>query len=145
MFCVNVFFQSNGRMWFQKSGHLRVQVLAFDTKVGVDDVQAHQQAHNHCSLLLQHQCWILIEITVGEETLGYNKHTVSIMKVCSQNTTCIFYKTSRMYLLPYTSAHQPFQAQDHFLIPNVSWDLPPWYLPKNTLRRVIFIIFCNFC
>ena len=37
--------------------------------------------------------------------------------------------------------HQPFQAQDHFLIPNVSWDLSTWYLPKTH----IFIIFCNFC
>ena len=30
---------------------------------------------------------------------------------------------------------------DHFFIPNVSQDLAPWYLPKNPLRRVIFIIF----
>lgn len=46
------------------SWYLRVQILAFDTQVGIDDVEAHQQAHDHRSLLLQHQRRILIEITV---------------------------------------------------------------------------------
>lgn len=43
--------------------YLRVQVLAFHTQVSIDDVKAHQQAHDHCSLLLQHKSRILIEIT----------------------------------------------------------------------------------
>lgn len=54
-------------MLSQSSGYLRVQVLAFDTQVSIDDIQAHQQAHDHCSLLLQHQRLIFIEITVEKD------------------------------------------------------------------------------
>lgn len=65
-------FDSSVRIPFQCSSYLRVQVFPFDTQVGINDVQAHQQAHNHCSLFLQHQRWILIEITAEEDTRIYN-------------------------------------------------------------------------
>lgn len=49
-------------------GYLRVEVLAFDAQVSIDNVEAHQQAHDDCPLLLQHQRWIFIEITGEEDT-----------------------------------------------------------------------------
>lgn len=68
--------------------YLGVQIFSLHAKVGVNDVQAHQQPCDHCSLLLHHQSIGLIELTgvgisqslspITDNPLLYN-HSTSIL------------------------------------------------------------------